>query len=191
MSTMTGDNKNMSDTRRRIWDSKATNQLIDLWPRVSSIVLIALTLDRSTSSIQTQASRKGLPRRYETNERHRRKWTPEDLELLEKTLDKHTNRDGDIFICDIAEDMKRSIDAIADRLKVSFGSEEELFLKLKVGNTLNSLKKTKIEKGTDTRKMSKTRNCMTCRRPFWSEGAHNRICQSCKKEDTTSDGYDW
>jgi len=162
-----------------------------LRPRVSSIVLIALALDRSTSSIQTQASRKGLPRRYEANERHRRKWTVEDLKLLEKTLDKHTNEDGDIFICDIAEEMKRSIDAIAERLKDMFGSEEELFQKLKVGNILDNMKKKEIPKNEDTRKLARTRNCMTCRRPFWSEGAHNRICQSCKKEDTTADGYDW
>ena len=188
---MTGDNKNMSDTRRRTWDSEATNQLIDLWPRVSSIVLIALALNRSTSSIQTQASRKGLPRRYETNEKHRRKWTPEELKKLEVTLDKHTNEEGDIFICDIADEMKRSIDAIAERLKDLFGSEEELFSKLQIGDILSKLQKKESVTPKDTRKVARTRNCMTCGRPFWSEGAHNRICQSCKKEDNTSDGYDW
>jgi len=182
----------MSDSRRRLWDVQDSNALIDMWPRVSSIVLIALELNRTTSSVQTQASRRGLPRRNEANERHRRKWTPEDLRLLEQTLDKHTNADGEIYICEIAEEMKRSIDAVSAKLVEILGPEEEIFPKYKVtaqigGDAVkpNPLKpsKRKNEPGT--------RNCMTCRRPFWSEGWGNRICQPCKKEEAGADGYDW
>lgn len=181
----------MSDSRRKIWDAESTNALIDMWPKVSSIVLIALALDRTTSSVQTQASRRGLPRRSEANERHRRKWTPEDLRLLEKALDKHTDEDGEIFICEIAEEMKRSIDAVAEKLKDMFGGEEELFPRLKVTASIEELRKSTTHRNIDTRRVARQRNCMTCGRPFWSEGAHNRICQPCKKEEAGADGYDW
>lgn len=181
----------MSDSRRKPWDAEATNALIDMWEVVSSIVLIALALDRTTSSVQTQASRRGLPRRNEANERHRRKWTPEDLKLLDKTVDRHTNENGEIFICEIADDMKRSIDAVVEKLKEIYGSEEELFPKLKVTAVIGGASSSAQKKNIDTRKLAKTRECMTCRRPFWSEGAHNRICQPCKKEEAGADGYDW
>jgi hypothetical protein len=183
---------NMSDSRRRLWNEEATNALIEMWPRVSSIVLIALELNRTTSSVQTQASRRGLPRRNEANERHRRKWTPEDLRLLEVTLDKHTNRNGDIYICEIAEDMKRSIDAVSAKLVEILGPEEEIFPKYKVtAETGTVVAKLNPLKPAKRKNEPGTRDCMTCRRPFWSEGWGNRICQPCKKEEAGADGYDW
>ena len=183
--------KKMSDSRRRLWDVQDSNALINMWDRVSSIVLIALELNRTTSSVQTQASRRGLPRRNEANERHRRKWTPEDLRLLETTLDKHTTADGEIYICEIAEDMKRSIDAVAAKLVEMFGSEEELFPKLKVTVEIGGAPKENPLKSSKRRNEPGTRDCMTCKRPFWSEGWGNRICQPCKKEEAGADGYDW
>lgn len=181
----------MSDSTRRAWDAEDNEALISMWDRVSSIVLIALELDRTTSSVQTQASRRGLPRRNEANERHRRKWTPEDLRLLEATLDRHTDEDGVIYICEIADDMKRSIDAVTSKIAEMFGGEEELFPKLKVTRVIAEAVKVTLPKNVDQRKIPKTRPCMTCERPFWSEGAHNRICQPCKKEEAGADGYDY
>ncbi len=183
--------KKMSDSRRRLWDEEATNALIEMWPRVSSIVLIALELNRTTSSVQTQASRKGLPRRNEANERHRRKWTPEDLRLLEATLDRHTNAKGEIYICEIAEDMKRSIDAVAAKLVEMFGSEEELFPKLKVTVDIGNPVKVPAVRSVSRKNEPGTRHCITCRRSFWSEGWGNRICQPCKKEESGADGNVW
>lgn len=183
---------NMSDSRRRLWDQDATNALIEMWPRVSSIVLIALELNRTTSSVQTQASRRGLPRRSEANERHRRKWTPEDLRLLETTLDRHTTRDGEIYICEIAEDMKRSIDAVSAKLVEILGPEEEIFPKYKVtGETGIAVAKVNPLKPVKRKNEPGTRDCITCRRPFWSEGWGNRICQPCKKDEAGADGYDY
>jgi hypothetical protein len=180
----------MSDSRRRLWDVQDSNALIEMWDRVSSIVLIALELNRTTSSVQTQASRRGLPRRNEANERHRRKWTPEDIRLLEETLDRHTNAKGEIFICEIAEDMKRSIDAVATKLFEMFGSEEAVLPNLKVTIDIGGAPKVNPLKPARRRNEPGTRDCMTCRRPFWSEGWGNRICQPCKKEESGADGYD-
>lgn len=184
--------KKMSDSRRRLWDVQDTNALIEMWDLTSSIVLIALELNRTTSSVQTQASRRGLPRRNEANERHRRKWTPEDLRLLETTLDKHTNDKGEIFICEIAEDMKRSIDAVSAKLVEIIGPEEEIFPKLKVTARIGgNAPKQPPKKSAKRLNLPDTRDCITCRRPFWSEGWHNRICGPCTKEQSGGDGYDW
>jgi hypothetical protein len=181
----------MSDSRRRGWDEDDNNALIHMWDRVSSIVLIALELNRTTSSVQTQASRRGLPRRKEHNERHRRKWTPEDLKLLDQKLDHHTNEEGEIFICEIADDMQRSIDAVATKLSEMFGGDEELFPKLKVTHKVHEAIQVVVSKNVDQRKVAKTRDCMHCKRPFWSEGAHNRLCLPCKREEAGADGYDY
>ncbi|MFG6082208.1 hypothetical protein ACEUZ9_002851 [Paracoccus litorisediminis] len=34
---------------------------------------------------------------------------------------------------------------------------------------------------SSAKKGAKLRDCLTCRRPFHSEGAHNRICDPCKE----------
>src|SRR3546814_17295719 len=67
-------------SKRRPWSDEGKRQLIEYWDSVRSTVLISLMLDRSPSSIQTQASRLGLPRRSEASDRHRRRWTRRDGE---------------------------------------------------------------------------------------------------------------
>lgn len=183
----------MGDFSRRTWEDADTQSLLDMWPRVMSIVLIALELKRSTSSVQTQASRKNLPRRTEGNERHRRKWTPEDIQSLKDSLVENTEADGQVLICEIADEVGRSIDAVAAKLQEfdDFGSEEALFERIKVtrksfGVTVPSVP----VKGEDTRKMGKKRPCLCCTKIFWSEGAHNRLCSNCKKDEGGSD-WDW
>ncbi len=184
----------MSEFRRRKWKDSDTRDLIDMWPRVGSIVLIALKLNRSTSSVQTQASRVGLPRRTENNERHRRKWTDSDIVALEDALDQFTNEKGEVLICEIAETVKRSIDAVASKLAEEdfFGSEEDLFVKIKV--TKNNIESASVsinqDEKTDRRNLAMHRTCIRCKKSFWSEWAGNRRCNSCKKAES-SDNWDW
>lgn len=183
----------MGDFGRRDWEDAHIQALLDMWPRVMSIVLIALELGRSTSSVQTMASRKNLPRRTEGNERHRRKWTPEDVTHLKDSLAANTDEEGRVLICEIAEDMGRSIDAVAAKLTEleEFGSEKALFSRIKV--TKRNFAPASVQKpgaGTDSRKQGKKRPCLCCGKIFWSEGAHNRLCQSCKKDEGGSD-WDW
>src|SRR5690606_35221629 len=125
----------MAELIRRPWTDADDRSLIDLWPRVGSIVLIALALQRSSSSVQTRASRLGLPRRLEGNDRHRRKWTAEDNKDLDKSFEKRVREDGLIPICEIAEDVGRSIDAVAAKLAEILDGEEELFAKILVDKT--------------------------------------------------------
>lgn len=185
----------MAELIRRPWTDADDRSLIDLWPRVGSIVLIALALQRSSSSVQTRASRLGLPRRLEGNDRHRRKWTTEDLKNLDKSLDKRIKEDGSIPISVIADDVGRSIDAVAARISDMLGGEAELFSKIIVDKATympqeNAKTSTGPKKIIDTRKVEKRRPCLKCRKNFWSKGAHNRLCMACKSADTGSD-FDW
>lgn len=178
----------MAELIRRPWSDADDRSLIDLWPRVGSIVLIALALQRSSSSVQTRASRLGLPRRLEGNDRHRRKWTPEDNRDLDKSFEKRVRKDGLIPICEIADDIGRSIDAVAAKLSEMLDGEEELFAKILVDKaTYQPSSKSHEKKIIDTRKVEKQRPCLKCRRNFWSKGAHNRLCMSCKAADTGAD----
>jgi len=181
----------MAELIRRPWTDADDRSLIDLWPRVGSIVLIALALQRSSSSVQTRASRLGLPRRLEGNDRHRRKWTSEDIKNLDKAFDKRVQEDGSIPISEIADDVGRSIDAVAARLSAMLGGAEELFTKIVVDQaTYLPANKSNDKKIIDTRKLEKRRPWLTYRRNFCSTGAHNRLCMSCKSADTGSD-FDW
>ncbi|MTH96638.1 hypothetical protein [Roseibium sp. RKSG952] len=176
----------MADSRRRPWTDADTTNLIDLWPRMGSIVLIALHLERSTSSVQTQASRVGLPRRREGNERHRRKWSAEDNKKLVNALEKHTDDQGRILIIEIAQSIGRSIDAVAAKMSDIFGSEEAFFDMIHV-TKMPDYVADKAADPIDRRKMARQRKCLTCQKNFWSEGAHNRICGTCKKSEGASD----
>lgn len=185
----------MSEFRRRPWAPSDTRSLIDMWPRVGSIVLIALKLKRSTSSVQTQASRKNLPRRGETNERHRRKWTDDDIRSLRNSLTKNTGREGRVLICEIAEDVKRSIDAVASKLSEVdfFGDEEALFEKIEVTREIiasANVTATADAENKDDRNKAKKRTCLNCTKEFWSEWSGNRRCNACKKGES-DDNWDW
>lgn len=154
---------------------------------MGSIVLIALQMERSTSSVQTQASRVGLPRRKEGNDRHRRKWNEEDNQELESALEKHTDDEGRILIIEIADSIGRSIDAVAIKLTDMFGSEEALFDMIHVSK-MPDFVADKSADPIDRRKVAKQRKCLTCQKNFWSEGAHNRMCGTCKKSE---EGSEW
>jgi len=183
----------MADLRRRPWTDVDNRALIDLWPRVGSIVLIALELERSSSSVQTQASRLGLPRRTEGNDRHRRKWTAEDVATLDESVNRRRLPDGRIPICEVADDVGRSIDAVSARLAEALGGEEELFSVILVTRKPPAARKpSPVSTGetVDRRKVGKMLPCMTCRKMFWSEGAHNRRCMTCKASESDTN-WDW
>jgi hypothetical protein len=135
----------------------------------------------------------------ENNERHRRKWTDDDVIALRDALQENTTPEGMVLICEIAEQVKRSIDAVAAKLGEDefFGDEEKLFERIKVTKTSIASATTSAEtmscdevKSTDPRQHAKKRKCMKCRKEFWSEWAGNRRCNACKKTET-SDPYEW
>lgn len=179
--------------QRKTWSSDETELLIKLWDEIGSIVVLSILLNRSTSSVQTQASRIGLPRRSEHTNRHRRRWSRSEESLFQESLADATFADGRIDIYEIAQDLNRSVDAIAAKLQENYNSEPELLAaleipddvrdKVKEAKTLGSTEKRYKLKGEikDTRYSEKMRNCLMCSSPFWSEGAHNRVCDKCKR----------
>lgn len=186
---------------RRPWTDDCKRQLIEYWDSVRSIVLISIMLDRTPSSIQTQASRLGLPRRTEESDRHRRRWTRRDEEDLDTIVSKLTLPSGKIPIEEVARQAGRSIDAVASRLLAKVDKPATLLDRIllptppktgcKSGRSARTLPGavSMPRKAPRSRKAGQTRACLSCRKPFWSEGAHNRICSSCKREQ--SGGWDW
>jgi hypothetical protein len=186
---------------RRDWGDPDNKALIDYWGRVGSIVLIAMLLDRTPSSVQTQASRIGLPRRAEVKDRHRRRWTEVERRLLDDTVKALTQSDGRFPIEDVALRLGRSVDAVAAQLAESFGGPANLLEKIVLpalpvpAPAPNGVAAQPVVIGAngrpmigDDRKRGKMRNCLSCTKPFWSEGAHNRVCSKCKRDDG---GWDW
>lgn len=180
----------MSQGKRRAWPDKDNQRLISLWDSVGSVALIALNMNRTMSSVQTQASRLNLPPRTEQGNNHRRRWHEDDDIELDEVIDELQLSDGRIPIKTLSDRMKRSVDAIVARLITRFGEEETMgrlvapaIDEAAADATLSQ------ERGEGVAgKKGKMKNCLKCRKSFWSEGSHNWVCSSCKKTaEWTSD----
>lgn len=183
-----------ADLARRTWSEADKRLLIEYWPTLGSILLIALLLDRPEGSVQTEASRLNLPRRTEEKGRHRKKWTEEEEKDLQTAINIFRTADGSIKIIEVANFIGRSIDAVASRILKDYESREEMREGLYIPSSVEEIKRLTSRPGpslrvpqSDTRKLAKMRNCLTCSRPFWSEGAGNRICPRCKTDNESSD----
>ncbi len=111
----------MPQGTRRPWRNDDKRMLINLWDTVGSVALIAIMLQRSGSSVQTAASRLGLPPRPEESDRHRRRWVDGDDELLDELIIELTEDDGSVPIQTLAERMGRSVDAVVARMEANTG----------------------------------------------------------------------
>jgi hypothetical protein len=178
----------MPQGTRRPWRDADSTMLIALWDTVGSVALIAIMLQRSRSSVQTQASRKGLPPRTEDSDRHRRRWMEGDDERLEELLVELTQQDGSIPIQELAEKMGRSVDAVVARIEASHGEESDVMARLvapPVPLTAAEVKPAAV----DPKRKGKVKTCLNCRNKFWSEGNHNWVCITCKRGDDWSFDY--
>lgn len=181
-----------AETTRRPWSEDDKRRLIGYWDSLGSIFLIALLLDRPEGSVQTEASRLNLPRRSEDKGRHRKKWTEREFTELADAKDACRTPDGRIKIIEVAERVGRSVDAVASRLAEEYDNRTALRDVIFVPESALAPKAPVVAKtGSlslgDTRKQPKVRVCLSCTTPFYSEGAHNRICKRCKE----SDDSDW
>ena len=180
------------DTSRRPWSEHDKGRLIQYWDSLGSIFLIALLLERPEGSVQTEASRLNLPRRAEDKGRHRKKWTPDEHDELRRAARECRTEDGRIRIMDVAERVGRSIDAVASRLADEYESRTELRESIYVPEAaLQRMAAAKPAPSTETdpRRVHKVRKCISCEKPFYSEGAHNRICKRCKESDESDWDY--
>lgn len=178
---------------RREWNDLDNQRLIDLWRKTGSIILISLLMERTVPSVQTQASRIGLPQRNESRDNHRRRWRQVDDERLNQTIASLTDQDGMIPIEHVSEKMGRSVDAVVARLVTLHGTQSEIVRRLKVDDTpvaigaaaVPSMPKT----AAPTRNGEGPRDCLRCRKSFWSEGRHNRVCGPCRQ--LNNEEIDW
>jgi hypothetical protein len=193
----------MPQGKRREWRDADNTALIALWDAVGSVALIAIMLRRSRSSVQTQASRLGLPPRAEESDRHRRRWVDGDDEKLDGLLAELALPDGNIPIQKLAERMGRSVDAVVARIETRHGAESDVMDRLVAPAMPTLTAHGKVQRGnaeashahgaaaggedpaeakTQTRS-GKTKKCLKCRKHFWSAGNHNWVCVTCKRSD--------
>ena len=178
----------------RPWTVSERSELIRLWPLVPSNALIAIEMNRSISSVQSQANRIGLPRRNNKTEKTYARWTHCESVKLEQSLATHTDAEKKIHIVKIADEVNRSIDTVISKLIEIFGSEKEVLSRCHAPLDLKLGQKQKA-KFFDDRESAKPRKCLTCQRQFWSEGAYNRICAPCKEAnqeiESTEHSFVW
>lgn len=166
----------MSEIARKAWTDHDRHLLGRIWEGWQSIQLAALMLDRSPSSIQTQASRMGLPARLaETNENHRRPWSDEDDQTLHRVARSLRRADGKLPIIEVSRQVGRSIDTVVERLLRIETDRQALYRRLYLPELPEP------PKVKDTRSQSRLRPCLTCGKKFQSWGAGNRICKKCKE----------
>mgnify|MGYP006283055457 CR=1 FL=1 len=185
----------MAEQNRRSWTSQDNQALIDCWERVGSVVLIAMMLDRSPSSVQTQASRLGLPRRREGRTKHRRPWTDEDSAALDAAIAEFSDSDGSFPIKAVADKLGRSIDAVVARLAAEYDDPQRLFERIIMPPKPPADAEAGLPRRAapaprsvgDPRKQPKKRPCLNCQETFWSSGAHNRVCPKCKRREPDFD----
>jgi hypothetical protein len=168
--------------RRRPWEAKDNEVLMALWDTIGSVFIIAKIMNRSASSIQTQASRLGLPPRGADLDKARRKWMEEDDELLERLEFEKVTDEGLLDIMAISKEMGRSPDQVIARLE-SLRPDEDWLSKILIPSSSQFL----CEEVNDAAKKNtgQRSKCLKCRKPFRSEGKHNWVCVRCKR------GEDW
>lgn len=191
----------MTATPRKPWTNEETDTLIRAWEDVGSIILLSILLKRSTSSVQTQASRIGLPRRKESLQRHRRRWSRSEERQLDGLIAAHSTKDNKIKIYEVAKAMARSVDAIAAKLVENLDDEAQLLERIEIPENIRRkldapkalpiIERTYKKRGEveDSRYKAKRRNCLMCSTGFWSEGAHNRICGKCSSAHENDESF--
>ena len=168
-------------SKRKLWEPDENEVLMGLWDTVGSVILIALMMGRSASSIQTQASRLGLPARFEEKDRHRRKWSDEDDDILTEQELNHTTPEGRIDIKAMSANMGRSIDAILSRMENMYGEDANILSRIIVPYETPNRKLDVPITFKNAKAGEKKKECLRCHEGFWSEGKHNWICTPCKR----------
>ena len=178
----------MPPGKRRPWRDEDNTALIALWDAIGSVSLIAIMLKRSRSSVQTQASRLGLPPRAEESDRHRRRWAEGDDAKLDALMAELTGPGGAIPIQQLAERMGRSVDAVVARIEIRHVEESDVMERLAAPPMPVAAPPCPKPAGAAVadkaeQPQGKMKRCLRCRKNFWSAGNHNWICISCKRSE--------
>ena len=184
---------------KRGWLTSETSMLMEAWPRAESVYALAHSMGRSRMAVLVHAARIGLPAR-DNMVPGRRKWTQEELERVDQEYQAVISGKKSHFDAEnLAKEMGRSFDAILTKLEKRWGGEaiakvEPSSMRRRDGRHHaagldNGLLKANWTPEIEVLRRApergaKQRNCLSCGKSFWSEGAHNRICHHCK---TTKD----
>ena len=161
------------------WTKKEAGMLIRLWMKTESISLVAILMNRTTSSIQTRALRLELPAR-ELEDSFRRRWTEKEDQRIQQ-ITKETNVD----IFQLSKDMKRTIDAIINRMMTKHHLTLDAVSKIII---LPDAEAIYNDGAITTTGQASERNRAKCMKPFWSEGFGRRVCLACKSTEDWQDG---
>lgn len=172
---------------RMSWSAQEILNFRNLWEIFQSLVIIAIVLSRTLSSVRVQASRLGFPRRVHQEGKRISKWTKEELQLLQDELHKFKDKQGRILIVELANHLNRGVDAVFYKIAPLYSTEDEALKNLNISGAVKEAFKAVCRKSADDRNAPKMRDCLTCQTPFWSEGAGNRMCNKCKRSDLASD----
>jgi hypothetical protein len=107
------DQTDVKPREREPWTDKDSETLMKCWYNNDPVLLISIKLKRTPSSIQTQASRKGLPARNIDQQRHRKRWSPAEDTILDQIV---YQKSGFSALQAYAVSRSRTLDAIVSRL---------------------------------------------------------------------------
>ncbi len=166
----------MALEKRQSWSSEDNELLIMLWNAIGCVPILSMIMERSVSSIQTQASRLNLPSRDDGGELRRRKFSKEEIDDLKESMGYVSDGfDGKIPILALAKELGIGVGAAFRRMEMFWGDEKEVLDRIIIPD-MEEIKK--IGKNS---KNGKQCDCLSCRKPFWSAGSHNRVCDNCKR----------
>lgn len=173
----------------RPWTADDTTTLASLWEHVRSLALIGILMQRSPSSIRTHSWQAGLAPRDMADPRQRRPWTAAADSELDAAMKTMRRPDGRVPIIAVARHVGRSVDAVIARLTARHGEDAEVLRRLHVdvedvGDAAGDEPARKSEAKVAVSAAAgqgMQRNCLRCRKPFWSSGAGNRICGTCAR----------
>jgi hypothetical protein len=184
---------------KRGWLTSETAILMEAWSRAESVYALAHSMGRSRMAVLVHATRIGLPAR-DSLVPGRRKWTQEELARIDQEYQAVVSgRKPDFDAEGLSKEMDRSFDAILTKLEKRWGGDaiakvEPSSMRRRDGRHHvpgldNDLLKANWTPEIEVLRRApdrgpKQRNCLSCGKSFWSEGAHNRICHHCK---TTKD----
>lgn len=150
---------------RKDWTRADILQLMGLWDAFGSISIAAAIMGRNYAAVQTQASRRQLPKRV-INGRNRRRWTSDDDDFIQTYLRKNQRID----IKELASSIERSVDSCVQRLETHHHMPpKDLVKRLTIPESLGTKQAYKI--------------CPNCQRPFIRKNSLNYVCAPCKKTD--------
>ncbi len=166
------------------WSDDLITQFRTLYSEGVPNIIIGLILGRSQSSVQTRASRLGLPERLipEYATRNRLRWTEEDFSSLEE-LHRDT---GGVFdyqdIKSLSNELQRSVDTIIGKIKDKYGlvTLEKVVDDYKVGQ----FDKIEQRKGPPGAPPNTNRRCCVshCRKWFWAKDrTRDYKCNQCRE----------